>query len=167
MRAEETESRGMPVAPYGSVGWHQQWPCLRDRSPRMASVIFFFGADGLHILVSRVLHRNFTWILEQWDIPLCTVPQIASRKGILGNREGGKKAKIVRLVGGTSETLTLGYDPVSEYCQLCLVAGGDPSRPFQRQMSAVPCALCSFGSWQHVDAINRDCLLGETIVFTG
>lgn len=97
MRAEEAESRGPPVAPYGSVGWHQQWPCLRDRSTRMASVIFSFGADDLHIRVSRVRHRNFTWVLEQWDIPLCTVPQIASRKRTLGNREGGKKQKFCEI----------------------------------------------------------------------
>lgn len=65
----------------------------------MAPVSFSFGAAGVHVLVSRVLGKNFSWVLDKaagYSFMHSTPNSV--KKSTLGKKKGGEKEKMERLV---------------------------------------------------------------------
>lgn len=130
---KDSESRELPVVPYRSIRWHQWWPCLRDHSSRMAPVILPFGADGLHVLVSGVLNKNFRWILDKaagYSFMRSTPNNVKKRHARGKKRGEGKNWEIGLNIWGF-DTVTLSLLRLW-ILSVVLVAGVDCAHPFQR-----------------------------------
>lgn len=160
---KDCKSRELPVVPYRSIRWHQWWPCLRDHSSRMAPVIFSFGADGLHILISGVLNKNFRWILDKaagYSFMRST-PNNVKKRHARGEKKGRKQKlrdwfEHLRLWHcDTVASLPLNTVSCAKWQELIVPI------PFRGRLLQCLVPPRSFGPQQHVYVANRDCLLRE------